>query len=54
MRDWKIVKKCENKGEKQNKKAVAVVMDMGLHREWQWENGSGTVGKRRSGRFEWW
>jgi hypothetical protein len=28
-------------------------MDMGLHREWQWENGSGTVGKRRSGRFEW-
>jgi hypothetical protein len=23
------------------------------HREWQWLGGSGTVGKRRSGRFEW-
>jgi hypothetical protein len=22
--------------------------------EWQWLGGSGTVGKRRSGRFEWW
>jgi hypothetical protein len=35
--------------------AVAVVWSGRLwHGEWQWQGGSGTVGKRRSGRFEWW
>jgi hypothetical protein len=50
---WWIKDEVEFFLKKKEKKVKKILRGWQWRKEWQWLGGSGTVGKRRSGRFEW-